>query len=102
MGLGLDYKVRCPRCDSDSIFTLADGPTCKLPVRASRECRHCGYKFYTKFDKITADVVSLAKASVFKGYGDEFWSSLYITGVYESEQEAIDATVDELVSECTN
>ena len=99
MSLPIDYRVNCPQCGSDSIFTLMDSPSRRLPVRASRECRQCSYRFYTKFDKYTADVTSLAEATVFKAYDSELWSGYFITGMYDTREEAVDAQIEELTKE---
>lgn len=101
MKLPLDYQVRCPQCDSASIFTLEDTPISKLPVRASRECRICKYRFYTKFDKFTADVKELAEATTFKAYDTELWTGFFIEGSYSTREEAVAAQIEELTSEYT-
>lgn len=99
MSRSIDYGVKCPQCDSDSIFTLVDSPNRRLPVRATRECRVCKYRFYTKFDKVSADVVSLAEATVFKAYDAELWSGYFIEGSYDTREEAVDAQIEELTKE---
>ena len=100
MSLSIDYGVKCPQCGSDSIFTLVDSPTCRLPVRATRECRVCKYRFYTKFDKVSADVVSLAEATVFESPDTEMWTGFFIKDHYNTRKEAVDAQVEELTKEC--
>lgn len=99
--LPLDYKVQCPQCGSDDIFTMHDTPITTLPVRAIRQCRKCGYKFYTKFDKYTTDVRQLAEATVFKSIESDVWTGVFVSGIYDTKEEAVEAQIAELVSECT-
>lgn len=101
MSVPSDYMVRCPQCDSDDIFTMSNTPMCKLPVRYVRECRKCKYKFYTKFDKYTTDVRQLAEATVFKSIESDVWTGVFVSGIYDTKEEAVEAQIAELVSECT-
>ena len=100
MNVPSDYMVRCPQCDSDNIFTLTDSAVCQLPVRHIRTCRICQYKFYTKFDKISTDIVSLAEATTFKAVDDDVWTGLFVTGVFDTKEEAVQAQLEELAKEC--
>ena len=99
MCLSIDYQVKCPQCDSDSIFTLIDSPTRRLPVRASRECRCCKHRFFTKFDKYTGDVKALAEATVFKSVEGDVWTGVFVEGVFDTWEDAVQAQISELVKE---
>ena len=91
--------MTCPRCDSDSIFTLTSSPSNHIHhTRAVHTCRICRYTFTTMFDKLTKDVRSLAAGMVY--LTDEGkWLSKLTGEEFEDREEAIDAQIKWLLNE---